>query len=144
MPVARRSPTRRPRLLIDTTAPLTTDNAPAGWQHGSCTLTLTAADDGSGFAGTTYSVDGGHAKAGTQVIVSGDGVHQVAYQSSDHAGNVGAARSCLVRIDDTPPVVVCPQAGLWVKSKSLTVNFAANDPLLRSPAPSTDSARAPG
>ena len=45
--------TRTAVVRIDTTAPQTSDNAPAGWQHGPVTLTLAAGDASSGVASTT-------------------------------------------------------------------------------------------
>lgn len=119
--------TRTAVVRIDTTAPQTSDDAPAGWQHGPVTLTLGAGDAGSGVASTTYAIDGGAPQQGTSIVVIGDGTHSVTYFSSDNAGNVEAAKSATVRIDDSAPQVTCPQAGRWFKTKSVTARFTATD-----------------
>jgi large repetitive protein len=119
--------TRTAHVRIDTTAPQTSDNAPAGWQHGPVTLTLNAADASSGVASTTYAIDGGAQQQGTSVVVGGDSTHTVAYFSTDNAGNVEAAGSAAVRIDDSAPQVTCPQAGRWFKTRSVTARFTAID-----------------
>jgi hypothetical protein len=119
--------TRTAVVRIDTTAPQTSDDAPAGWQHEPVTLTLGASDAGSGVSSTTYAVDGSAAQQGTSVVVRGDGTHTVTYFSSDNAGNIEVARSATVRIDDNAPKVTCPQAGRWFKTKSVTARFTATD-----------------
>ncbi|HZL65124.1 MAG TPA: FG-GAP-like repeat-containing protein, partial [Thermoleophilia bacterium] len=119
--------TRTAVVRIDTTAPSTSDNAPAGWQHGPVTLTLSAADQSSGLAGTTYSIDGGAEKHGTSVEVGGDGTHTIRYYSADNAGNVETARTAVVRIDATAPQVTCAQAGRWFKTKTVKASFVAGD-----------------
>ena len=119
--------TRTAVVRIDTTAPQTSDNAPAGWQHGPVTLTLAAGDASSGVASTTYVIDGGAQRQGTSVVVSGDGTHTVGYFSTDNAGNDEAIESATVQIDDSAPQVTCPQAGRWFKTKSVTARFTATD-----------------
>jgi large repetitive protein len=119
--------TRTAVVRIDTTAPHTSDNAPVGWQHGPVTLTLDTADASSGVAETTYAIDGGAQRQGTSVVVSGDGTHTVTYFSTDNVGNVEAAESVAVRIDDTAPRVTCPQAGRWFKTKTVTARITATD-----------------
>ena len=68
-------PTRTAVVRVDTAAPATSDAAPAGWQSGAVTVTLSPSDTASGVAATTWSLDGGAAHSGTSVPVSGDGVH---------------------------------------------------------------------
>jgi hypothetical protein len=114
-------------VRIDTTAPQTSDNAPAGWQHGPVTLTLNAADASSGVASTTYAIDGGAQQQGTSVVVSGDGTHTISYFSTDNAGNDEAIGSATVQIDDSAPQVTCPQAGRWFRTRSVTARFTATD-----------------
>src|SRR5439155_8328213 len=45
-------------IVVDNTAPSTTDNAPAGWQNSAVTVTLSPTDAGSGVPTTRYSLDG--------------------------------------------------------------------------------------
>jgi len=91
----------------DTTPPVTTDDAPAGWQNAPVTVHLTASDPspGSGIAHTYYTLDGGSQTEGTSVTVaapadhSGDGTHTITYWSVDKAGNVEDPHTCTVTID---------------------------------------------
>jgi hypothetical protein len=120
-------PTRTATVRIDTRAPQTGDNAPAGWSGGPVTLTLSASDGASGVAGTTWSLDGAAAHSGTSVSVSGDGVHAVTYASTDNAGNVEATRTATVRIDGTPPQASCAEAGRWFRTASMAATIGASD-----------------
>jgi len=81
----------------------------AGWNRGSVTVSLSAADDaaGSGVRSITYRLDGGAAVtvngASASVAVSGDGVHSLSYSATDNVGNAEAAKTLVVRIDTTAP-----------------------------------------
>jgi hypothetical protein len=99
----------------DTTAPVTTANAPSGWVNESTTVSFLATDSESGVAWTIYSVGGGGWQTGTQVTIvadlvnhTTDGVHTIAYRSADNAGNVGAIQTASVSIDTTAPVALAP------------------------------------
>ena len=120
-------PVRTAVVRIDTSAPQTSDDAPAGWQRGPVTVTLEAADASSGVANTSWSLDGAAPQSGTSVPVSGDGTHAVTYFSSDNAGNVESTRAATVRIDGTTPQASCAQAGRWFKTASVTATIAASD-----------------
>jgi FG-GAP-like repeat len=92
-------------VLIDTSRPITTDDAPSGPQASDVTVHLTATDTFSGVAQTWYQVDGGSWTQGTSVLVPApaghgdDGLHTIRYYSVDYAGNSEAAyRVCTVRI----------------------------------------------
>jgi hypothetical protein len=93
-------------ILYDTMAPLTTDDAPAGWVTSSpVAVTLTAGDGaGSGVATTQYSLDNAASwSEGRRVEVAGDGVHTLRYRSIDAVGNLEDTEVVLVRVDATPP-----------------------------------------
>ncbi|HEU5277858.1 MAG TPA: Ig-like domain-containing protein [Gaiellaceae bacterium] len=99
--------------LVDNTKPVTTDNAPGGWQSSAVTFTLSPADAGSGVNVTEYSVDGNPSyTVGTSVTIpapadgSNDGAHTIAYFTADNAGNIETIKSTTVLIDATPPA--CP------------------------------------
>ena len=104
------SPVVSDGILLDTTPPTTTDDAPNLWSRVPVTLTLSATDAGSGVASTSYMVDSPPWLTGTSLTVpapadhSNDGVHSVAYQSVDSVGNTEPVKSCTVRIDTLPPV----------------------------------------
>jgi len=97
---------------IDNTRPVTTDDAPSGWQDSDVTVHLSASDAGSGIDVTEYSVDGGSYSVGTSVTIpapsdgSNDGAHTIAYFSADKVGNVEQVKSATVLIDASPPA--CP------------------------------------
>ena len=54
---------------IDNTKPVTTDDAPGGYQSADVTVHLSAADAGSGVNVTEYAVDGGPYTVGTSVTI---------------------------------------------------------------------------
>ena len=87
-------------VLIDNTAPVTTDNAPAGAQRNDVTVTLAATDNLTGVTNTEYSLDNGATwSPGTSVTIlasSSDGTHTISYRSTDGAGNVEATKSTSV------------------------------------------------
>src|SRR5690606_32581984 len=112
---------------VDTAAPQTGDDAPAGWHSGPVTVTLAAADAASGVVATTWSLDGGAVHTGTSVPVSDDGEHIISYASTDNAGNAEPARTVTVRIDGTAPQASCAEAGRWFRTPALTAAVAASD-----------------
>ena len=80
---------------------------PAGWHRGPVTVTLTATDTGAGVA-ATYVRQGGAADYTQYVdsakpVVSANGITDVWYYSTDHAGNVETPAKVTVRIDATRP-----------------------------------------
>ena len=80
-------------VLLDSRAPMTTDNAPAGAQASPVTVTFTGVDAHSGIKEIWYSVDGGTWTKGTSALIpapadhSNDGRHTIRYYSVDNAGN---------------------------------------------------------
>ncbi len=95
-------------ILIDNTAPVTTDDAPEGWQNTDITVTLTPDDGecGSAFDGTGttfYSVDGGEWLEGTEVLLSGTGIYEISYYSVDDVGNTEEIQTATVSIDADCP-----------------------------------------
>jgi hypothetical protein len=92
-------------VLIDTSRPCTTDDAPSGPQATDVTVHLTGTDTFSGVGQTWYQLDGGAWQQGTSVLVqalaahANDGLHTIRYYSVDNAGNTEAGyRVCTVRI----------------------------------------------
>jgi len=94
-------------VVIDNTAPVTTDNAPAGAQNHDVTVTLAATDNLTSVASTEYSLDNGATwSPGTSVTIlasSGDGTKTIRYRSTDGAGNVEVAKTAQITIDTTAP-----------------------------------------
>ena len=92
-------------IRIDRTAPTTGATAPTGWSASNATVELAASDALSGVKATRYRVDGGATQTGTEVALSGDGVHGVEFWSVDAAGNAESPRTVEVRIDGTAPAI---------------------------------------
>lgn len=124
---------------VDTTPPVTTDNAPAGWQNAAFSVTLTCVDvagSGSGASGcqtTQYRLDGGAWQTGNTVSISVEGDHLLEYYSVDNAGNSEATKSVQAKLDKTPPKITytgrtAANPGGWNNS-DVTVNWTCADAL---------------
>lgn len=93
-----------PVIREDVTPPRTTLEAPTGWTNRSVEIVLDARDDESGIAETSYRIDGGPwTSYDGPVLVESEGVHPVAYRSTDVAGNEETARNATIRVDLSPP-----------------------------------------
>ena len=98
-------PVKSCTVMIDTSKPTTTDDAPMGAQASAVTVHLTGHDTYSGVGATWYQVDGGSWVLGNTVTVlapaghGNDGLHTIRYYSIDNAGNVEASyKVCSVLI----------------------------------------------
>src|SRR5207249_50510 len=114
---------RTATVRIDTIAPATTDNAPAGWSKTAVTVALAATDAASGVSTTEYKVDGAARRStGPSVAIpapadhSNDGPHTITYRSTDTAANVETAKTATVRIDTMAPVTTDNAPGGWSKT----------------------------
>jgi hypothetical protein len=126
--------TSAPAVRIDRTPPATTlSGAPEGWAGQSVTVTLAATDALSGVASTSYRIDGGPLQSGSDVVLTEDGDHTVAFSSTDLAGNAEAPQTARVRIDRTAPTIghlFTPDAyenGAWTSAQTVTVTFVCED-----------------
>ena len=134
--VGNQSPPSATSLIakVDATTPVTSDDAPAGWQSSAVTVTLSVNEAGSGVASTSYRIDGGAFQGGTSIAIpapadhSNDGVHTIEYRSTDNAGNVEALRSATVRIDTTLPTTTDDAPAGW-SSSPVTVTLTPADAL---------------
>src|SRR5207247_514863 len=120
-------------VRIDTVAPATTDNAPAGWSKTAVTVTLAATDASSGVATTEYKIDGaGSFTTGSTVSLpapadhSNDGPHTITYRSTDTAANVETSKTATVRIDTTAPSTADDAPAGW-RNTAVTVHLTATD-----------------
>ena len=108
-------PTATLALRIDTTPPVTSDNAPRRWVRHSVVVALAPVDSGSGMtggsAGTWYRLDSAaQFVPGTSVTVSGDGIHTLTYYSRDAIANQEAAHTMHIMIDSVGPSIVARRA----------------------------------
>jgi hypothetical protein len=96
-------------INLDKTPPITVASANPhanvnGWNQTPVQVSLAASDAHSGVLDTEFNLDGaGFVPYTTPVAVSGDGVHGLAFRSTDKAGNVEAIQSLAVNIDQTAP-----------------------------------------
>ena len=117
-------------VRVDTAAPMTADNAPAGWSKVPVTVTLTPVDAQSGVQSTTYQLDGGAWQSGTSVLVPAPAdttkSYVINYQSTDFAGNTESVKSCTVRIDTKAPATTDDAPAAW-SSTAVDVSLTASD-----------------
>ncbi|MFN2640646.1 MAG: OmpL47-type beta-barrel domain-containing protein, partial [Actinomycetota bacterium] len=118
-------------IKIDRTAPVTDVSAPNGWIPVDAVVTLTPTDNLSGIASTEYSVDGGDFQQGTEVIITSEGEHTIAFRSTDLADNVEETKDVTVKVDKSAPAIThtldpVPNANLWNRDDT-TVSFQCSD-----------------
>ncbi|TMA00927.1 MAG: PKD domain-containing protein, partial [Methanobacteriota archaeon] len=105
-------------IPVDDAAPVTTASlsGPTGqgdWYRGPVTVTLTATDDRSGVASTTYRIDDGGPQTYTSPFdVTGDGNHTVSFGSIDRATNAEGSKEETFRIDSMAPITSATFSGL--------------------------------
>jgi len=120
-------PTRSLEVKVDVSPPITTAvlTGPVGepgFYRGDVTVGLNATDAQSGVAGSEIGVDG--AALGAYVgpsALTGDGVHTVAFRSTDRTGRHEATKTVTFTIDRTAPTLGSP--GVVVPS---TAQFSPN------------------
>jgi len=118
-------------INVDATAPVTVVDAPTTWVNHSVTVGFSAADNLSGVAGTSYSVDGGALHTGTSATIDGEGVHTISYRSTDLAGNVEVTRTTRITLDYSGPTVratltPAPNSANW-NNTPVTVSATCED-----------------
>ena len=124
-------------ILLDTTAPVTTDNTDGLW-HRSFVLKLTASDATSGVATTEYRIDGGPWQMGTRCLLRRalrhlrggltNGPHTVEFYSTDAAGKTETIVSRTVLLDYRAPVT-SDDAPPDPQTSDVTVHLTADDAL---------------
>jgi hypothetical protein len=119
--------------MIDAAAPVTTSDAPADWQSGCVTVTLSASDDVSGVADTFFRIDGGDWRSGTLLPrfgvrkrIGGSGVHTIDFYSVDNLGHVESAGSDEVKVDNRAPFTR-DNAPADAQATDVTVALTATD-----------------
>ena len=101
---------------VDVTPPVTTAAAApvpnsAGWNQTDTTVTLNAADSGSGVQSVRYSLSGAQTAPTVTtsnpalVSITAEGTTTVGYSAVDNAGNNESQKSFVVNIDRTVPVI---------------------------------------
>ena len=130
-------------FTFDSAAPTTTitfgptsPNGSAGWYKTTApTFTLSAADGGSGVAGTFYAIDGGSQQTYSSAVTVPEGQHTVSYWSTDNVGNIEAIHTtATIKVDVTAPattITVNPASpngsNGWYKTSAPTFTLSASD-----------------
>jgi hypothetical protein len=125
--------TSSPAVNIDRTAPTTGISGTSNnWVNGAVTVSLTATDNLSGIASTSYTIDGGGTQTGSSFTLSDEGDHTVTFFSTDKAGNAEATQTAHVKIDKTAPTIshsftpLSYTDGAWTNG-DVTVSFSCAD-----------------
>jgi hypothetical protein len=126
--------TVRPSTTISTT-PVAPDGSNGWFRQTSVQFSLSGSDATSGISSRRYTVDGGAAQTySTPVTVTGQGVHTVAHWSLDNAGNVEAANTTTVKLDNVAPTTTLTTsppapdgANSWFRQTSVSLTLAATD-----------------
>jgi hypothetical protein len=123
-----------------TATPSPTPNA-NGWNNTDVTVALNATDNpgGSGVEQIQFALSGAQntglqtvAGSAASVVISAQGITTLTYFATDNAGNQEIAKTLIVRIDMTPPVIVPQITGTlgnngWYTS-NVAVSWSATDP----------------
>ncbi|MGG2075995.1 fibronectin type III domain-containing protein [Lysinibacillus irui] len=117
------------KLIVDTTAPITTANVPTGWTNVSpIEVTLSAIDDGTGVANTYYSLDGAAFVSGTSFTLSEQGIHKITFYSVDQVGNKETEKTVFLKIDTEAPITKTSDIPEWFTANK-AINLLATDAL---------------
>ncbi len=123
---------------IDQMAPITTADAPSGWNNKAVTVKLSASDNLSGVKATYYTINGGAQQTydpATGIAFSSNGTYTLNFWSVDYAGNAedktAPGHTATVKIDQTPPSITdseSPAANSagWYNS-NVAVTFTCDD-----------------
>ncbi len=125
-------------IILDTTAPITTDSGIDGnWHNTDVTVTLIASDSTSGVAHTYYTTDGTDPSVSlteytAPFTLSGEGQYTIKYFSVDNAGNTESIKTASnpVKIDKTAPIncaITINNQDTSVNSWDVTLTLFADD-----------------
>jgi hypothetical protein len=106
--------------------PVAIPSSSTGWLNTKLSVTLTGSDDRSGVDHFEWRVDGGTIQKGITPVVP-DGMHTLAVQAVDAAGNQSGWQSYPVNIDVTPPTNTTPTPPAPWQRNSYTVTIGGTD-----------------
>lgn len=89
----------------DLTSPVTNDDAPKVWVNKDTKVNFNATDSDSGVQATYFKVDYGAQQTGNSVTLTSNGIHNIAYWSTDYAGNTEQCHNVTVKLDKTAPEI---------------------------------------
>ncbi|KAA0548785.1 hypothetical protein FZW96_06915 [Bacillus sp. BGMRC 2118] len=116
------------KLIIDTTAPITTTVENENWINRDQSFTLSPTDDETGVAKTFYSVNEQPFVEGTTFTVTKEGSNKVQFYSIDKVGNKEEVKTMDSKIDKTAPITETNEISTNY-TQSETVTLTASDEL---------------
>ncbi|MDF2630170.1 MAG: hypothetical protein K0R39_4001, partial [Symbiobacteriaceae bacterium] len=87
--------------VVDGAPPVTTVSATPTQPNGSVIVTLKATDNVTLLPVISYQLDGGPVQTGSSPVVTGGGIHELAYWSTDAAGNAETPKTVQISVDHT-------------------------------------------
>jgi hypothetical protein len=108
----------------DVTPPVTTSNAQAEY-YGPARIDFSITDNGKvGVGRTFYRLDGGTVTAGSHVLVSDPGSHELEFWSKDQSGNTELAPNNVyfsIVVDNTPPTTTSNAQATYYQGAVITL-----------------------
>ncbi|HSQ22357.1 MAG TPA: SdrD B-like domain-containing protein, partial [Coriobacteriia bacterium] len=115
-------------VYVDAIAPVTSDDAPLGWQTTAPSVTLSVIETGTPPATTYYSLAGGALEVYTEpLIVSVEGTTTLEYYSVDAAGNIESTKSATILLDTSDPYTTAGGVPSSATSETVTVTLTGAD-----------------
>jgi len=115
----------------DVTPPVTTSNTHAEY-YGPARIDFSITDNGKvGIGGTFYRLDGGPVTAGSQVLVSDPGSHELEFWSKDQYGNTELVPNNVffsIGEDNTPPVTTSNAQATYSQGAVITLTATDDSP----------------
>lgn len=122
-------------MSLDNTSPWTTDNYDGLWHSEDFTITLIAADAGSGVLDTYYRINGGPVMSvtddGYPLITEERWDNSLEYWSVDRAGNEEFPHKTrtTIRLDKSPPTgsIIVNGGAVYATNRTLSLSLSATD-----------------
>ncbi|WLR49068.1 S-layer homology domain-containing protein [Halobacillus litoralis] len=100
------------------------------WHKSNVEVTLSSSDGLSGVSRTEYRVNEEEwATYDTSILVEGEGSNKVEFRSIDHAGNVEATQSKVIKVDKTAPVTTAEEVPTDWSNQDVELTLSSSDEL---------------
>ncbi|MYL49335.1 hypothetical protein GLV98_07550 [Halobacillus litoralis] len=116
---------------LDFGSPATTMSSVSDeWHKSNVEVTLSSSDGLSGVSRTEYRVNEEEwATYDTSILVEGEGSNKVEFRSIDHAGNVEATQSKVIKVDKTAPVTTVEEVPTDWSNQDVELTLSSSDEL---------------